>query len=477
MPEIDRPSFADAVSRSTIRAGAVASVLALLVGVAAPAPAAEATASRPPTLSLRPAWDLRGDAVESRFDAYRSQLQSYYEALQETLAAAAPDLRDKLKAAAPAATPYGYGILPEIEPDPATAAAAPPVQRRAESKSYSWPWTEVRIGGEAKKIEAASAELNRAKTLDAVAQRALWEKLATSYGVLRDAQRNIEEHVHYNRQWQAAIAGEREAYDRSTVQHDLTVERQNLLDVMQAKDEAAYLAALAKVRGVDGTLPRAELEVQLREREAALGRKIHDVIDAVRWPAYIRVVHPSAHRWIIRVPMRTDIDDRMFLGEFRRRVAKVWSVRDGDDEYRVHVSITRITVGELYRGCSGTSEQGAAARCVAPKPGEHLDTKAHAARFPRTTAGLTTGAGRPFTIQGVIVLGSAKIKAHVLAHEFGHVLGFRDEYFRGYHDLGADGYQVVEIVADPGDVMGDPDAGPVRGEMMRRLVAAARPGL
>jgi hypothetical protein len=44
----------------------------------------------------------------------------------------------------------------------------------------------------------------------------------------------------------------------------------------------------------------------------------------------------------------------------------------------------------------------------------------------------------------------------VLAHEFGHVLGLRDAYFRGYRDLGADGYQVMEVVADPDDIMGAP---------------------
>ena len=40
------------------------------------------------------------------------------------------------------------------------------------------------------------------------------------------------------------------------------------------------------------------------------------------------------------------------------------------------------------------------------------------------------------------------------AHEFGHILGFKDAYFRGYRDLGADGFEVMEVVADVDDIMG-----------------------
>jgi hypothetical protein len=42
----------------------------------------------------------------------------------------------------------------------------------------------------------------------------------------------------------------------------------------------------------------------------------------------------------------------------------------------------------------------------------------------------------------------------VLAHEFGHVLGFRDRYIRGYRDLEKDGFEVLEAIADARDIMG-----------------------
>ena len=43
-------------------------------------------------------------------------------------------------------------------------------------------------------------------------------------------------------------------------------------------------------------------------------------------------------------------------------------------------------------------------------------------------------------------------------------------YFRGYKDLGTDGFEVQEIVAETGDLMGG--RGPVRKDQFERLIAA-----
>jgi hypothetical protein len=69
----------------------------------------------------------------------------------------------------------------------------------------------------------------------------------------------------------------------------------------------------------------------------------------------------------------------------------------------------------------------------------------HLARFPRDGAVLTTGALTTHFYRGPIVLGSQEIAPSVLAHEFGHVLGFSDTYIRGYKDLGKNGFQVMEV--------------------------------
>jgi len=58
-------------------------------------------------------------------------------------------------------------------------------------------------------------------------------------------------------------------------------------------------------------------------------------------------------------------------------------------------------------------------------------------------------------------LGPHSITPRVLAHEFGHILGFRDRYVRGYKDLAADGFEILEVLADPDDIMAVPGSGSV----------------
>jgi hypothetical protein len=104
-------------------------------------------------------------------------------------------------------------------------------------------------------------------------------------------------------------------------------------------------------------------------------------------------------------------------------------------------------------------------------PGAAIDLRAHIARFPADVAVLTTGAGSThFTAGRAIVLSPHDAPYSVVAHEFGHVLGFRDAYLRGYRDAGADGYVVTELVVDNGDIMGNSRAGTVRPQHFERLL-------
>src|SRR5262249_4787277 len=83
----------------------------------------------------------------------------------------------------------------------------------------------------------------------------------------------------------------------------------------------------------------------------------------------------------------------------------------------------------------------------------------------------TTGAGTTHVLGRGIIVGPQDTVLHTLAHEFGHIMGFRDEYFRGYRDLGDDGFQVMEVVAEPNDIMGNPGSGAVERHYFERLVA------
>ncbi|HYY25615.1 MAG TPA: hypothetical protein VE689_09005, partial [Candidatus Udaeobacter sp.] len=55
-----------------------------------------------------------------------------------------------------------------------------------------------------------------------------------------------------------------------------------------------------------------------------------------------------------------------------------------------------------------------------------------------------------------------------------HILGFKDAYFRGYKDLGKDGFQVMEVVADPDDIMGAAGTGAVLRSHFEKLLENVR---
>ena len=82
---------------------------------------------------------------------------------------------------------------------------------------------------------------------------------------------------------------------------------------------------------------------------------------------------------------------------------------------------------------------------------------------------LTTGVNTTHVLDRGI-----NIAPNVLAHEFGHILGFVDGYFRGYRDRDPDGYEVLEVVIDLGDMMSAPGHGRVRGQHFEGPVGQRR---
>ena len=78
----------------------------------------------------------------------------------------------------------------------------------------------------------------------------------------------------------------------------------------------------------------------------------------------------------------------------------------------------------------------------------------------------------PWT-QRLIELKVQKIEG--LEAERDHILGFRDLYVRGYEDLGAEGYQVMEVSADSEDIMGAPGTGPVLRRHFEKIIGLYSP--
>ena len=61
-----------------------------------------------------------------------------------------------------------------------------------------------------------------------------------------------------------------------------------------------------------------------------------------------------------------------------------------------------------------------------------------------------------------VALGPGDVSKRTLAHEFGHVLGFRDGYIRGYRDLAERGFEIIELTSVFDDIMSAPREGRVQ---------------
>jgi hypothetical protein len=178
-------------------------------------------------------------------------------------------------------------------------------------------------------------------------------------------------------------------------------------------------------------------------------------------PTFLKVDTPRSHRRVVRVRIYTDIEDAAFLRTFQEVVENVWRFSGPDEEYRVALDIRRRQGKKLYAN-SGPCRKSGGEACRPPAAGARVDLQKHVALFPADGAVLTTGATTPHALpRRSINLGPQEITSNTLAHEFGHLLGFADGYFRGYRDLGADGFEVLEIGTDPEDIMSNPGHGRV----------------
>jgi hypothetical protein len=285
--------------------------------------------------------------------------------------------------------------------------------------TYSWDLTARYAGREEKALEEIEEKLAALDRLsDAADRRAVLKGIAdVDLPQLQRGFESVDRHEKHNEFWQKEILAHKPAYAEGTRLFNLVREGKGRDEVAKAQFHQLCRPPVA-VRPV----PPAESEG---------GALKQDLV----------------------ITVRTDIADRAWLTRFADAVERRWSV---------HGARLRI-LWKNFVPASGRPRRGAA-----------VDETAWVGRFPRGAV-LTTGAAATHALPcRAVVLGPFDLDENVAAHEFGHILGFDDTYFRGFRDLGpGDGVEILEIVPDPADIMAMPETGVVQPG---HVAALAGPG-
>ena len=286
---------------------------------------------------------------------------------------------------------------------------------RVTTFAYSWPITRGYVDGEAQKLQRLVADFEKAG--GTITSESLQEFIR-EYRTLVRNQATIDGYIQYNRFWQRAIADDRPRFDQLTA----------LYDRMIAGDRGTQEA-------------------------------IQDVLGLPEVPSFVGLGQDPPNATVLRVPVYTDIADGRFLESVENAIEAMWRVQEDDVIFALDIEFRQVDVSGLY---SATS---------LPRPGNHMDIQAHASRFPEDGAVLTTGAEATHAFVGrYVALGPGDISSRTLAHEFGHVLGFRDGYLRGYRDLGGAGFEILELTSAFDDIMSAPREGRVLGTHFRLVM-------
>ncbi|HEY2383885.1 MAG TPA: hypothetical protein VGK48_22140 [Terriglobia bacterium] len=363
----------------------------------------------------RPAYAREGDRIEQEFLAHRDRLIQFFSALRTLLdnQPSTPGIvLPKLQAqdAPPASAGIRFGYGVLPRITDSRTAGAPPVS----VFSYSWPITDGYIAGEGVKLDRAEASLGDAEKAPPEERAKLISDLVAEYRRLLNNQRTIDQYIQYNQFWQHSIAQDRVRFDQLTKVYDL-----------------------------------------MKSDDPDITQAIRDVLGKPDVPSFIKVDRSTPGRVVLHVPVYTDIEDQEFLAKAKGAIEDMWQAREGETLYCIEVEIRQVP--------------------PTAQPGEHIDVRAHASEFPPDGAVLTSGAQTTHSLVGrYVALAPGDLPARTLAHEFGHVLGFRDGYIRGYRDLGEHGFEILELTSVFDDIMSAPREGHVQVAHFKLLLSALK---
>ncbi len=364
------------------------------------------------------------DQLAGERDRARGDLAAAMGKLRDLVADDRSDLLDRLHMSPPVR--HGYRVLPRLDAD---APVEPVRLSRSVYSLRAWAGAVPRLIGD---IGALGRPVR-------VAGFDRPEKLVSRFEGLRKRLRLFERNIEYHTYWQQAVID----YPRFfATKNEIAVTARRLMDVQRKAPGSAQSTAAA-----------ARLRADIVERVATFRRT----------PG-LAIRRAPGDRFVLPVTVVTDIQDAGFRARFRDAVEQAFSRSPAARQRRFEVALTLRVVAPATLYPAG-----------APNPGAAIDLKAHLARFPDDALVLTTGAESTHAFTGrYVALGPSPLSQRVLAHEFGHLLGFADAYLRSYRGAPDDAYgvAVIEWSGLVDDLMGAPGFGRVSATMIDTLISS-----
>jgi hypothetical protein len=360
--------------------------------------------------------------VQARIEVHQSLLNESYQALLPSIRAKSPTKAVELENAFEKKEVRGYQNLPAI-----TVVENEPSPLRPIPRYYDWQLCTRILEADHPALTGLADELKLATSI------ADLEKIADRLIALKHSSIALGRHASYNEVWQGHIANPewRTFFDRNT----------------------AIFTALEQ--GCDTNLPFCGITDPTLQNQIRFNQQLQSPVRSIRR-------RQSESTTTLEIKITTDITDDTFLESFKAAVLKYWKRDVQGNNIEVVPVFEKISPEKLYEGESP------------PRNGESIDLQQHLLRFTGHRAVLTTGAVSTYcTTNHICALGPQELSNKTLAHEFGHLLGFSDCYYRGYRPKGFRGFQILEIESDFRDIMCSISTGQVHQSHLLQLLAVA----